>query len=143
MRLTPQRAAVLDVVRAARDHPTAREIFARVRLRLPGIGFATVYRALNLLVGHGQVRELALGDGTAARYDGNTRPHQHVLCTGCGAAVDIWVALPEDAARAAEAASGFAVTGYELQFLGRCARCHVAAGPDCPIGPAGVPPGAP
>lgn len=122
-RLTPQRAAVLQVVRAAHDHPTARDILARVRALLPGIGFATVYRTLDLLVAHGQVLELALGDATSTRYDGNTHPHQHVLCTSCGAAADVSVELPPGAASAAQAASGFAVTGCDVQFLGLCRGC--------------------
>ncbi len=122
-RLTPQRLAVLEVVGRSRDHPTARDIFARVRAVLPGIGFATVYRALSLLVAHGQVLELTLGDATSARYDGNTRPHQHVLCTSCGAAADVDVELPPTTASAAEDATGFAITGYGVQFLGLCPNC--------------------
>lgn len=122
-RLTPQRAAVLDVVRRSDDHPSAREIFTRVREQQPGIGFATVYRTLNLLVEHGMVLELTLGGASSARYDGNTGPHHHVLCVDCGAAVDVSVDLPEGTAQAAEAASGFHVASYALQFLGRCRDC--------------------
>ncbi|MGH8886452.1 MAG: Fur family transcriptional regulator [Egibacteraceae bacterium] len=121
-RLTPQRAAVREVVWEARDHPTAREIYRRVKARQPGIGFATVYRTLNLLVEHGAILELALGD--VARYDPNTAPHGHVRCTGCGAIVDINVPLPASTTRRAARDSGFDVDGYELQFLGRCAACR-------------------
>lgn len=122
-RLTPQRAAVLDVVREATDHPTAREIYRRVRARQAGIGFATVYRTLNLLVAHGEILELNLGDGAVARYDGNTGQHDHVLCMDCGAAADVRIELPAQAQIQAEADSGFTVTGYELQFMGRCRDC--------------------
>lgn len=123
-RLTPQRAAVLDVVQAAHDHPTARDIYRRVKAHVPGIGFATVYRTLNLLVEHGEVLELQLGDDPVARYDGNNGHHDHVVCTGCGRIGDLAVPLPSDLVAEAEARTGFAVTGYELQFLGRCADCH-------------------
>lgn len=132
-RLTPQRAAILDVVRDAHDHPTARDIYRRVRARMPGIGFATVYRSLNLLAAHGEILELQLGDGAVARYDGNTHSHDHVTCVDCGVAADIAVALPQSATRQASAASGFEVFGYELQFRGRCANC---TGPAGPAGPA-------
>jgi Fur family transcriptional regulator, peroxide stress response regulator len=122
-RLTPQRLAVFEVVRDSHDHPTAREIFTRVRALRPGIGFATVYRALSLLVAHGQVLELTLGEATSTRYDGNTRQHQHVLCTSCGKAADVNVDLPPTATSDAQAASGFAVTSYDVQFLGLCRDC--------------------
>lgn len=114
---------MLDVVRASPDHPTARDIFARVRALRPGIGFATVYRALALLAANGLVRELVLGDGASVRYDGDTRPHSHVLCTGCGATADVSVELPAEAGAAVSAASGFSVTGYDVRFEGRCRDC--------------------
>ncbi|MDQ3453761.1 MAG: transcriptional repressor [Actinomycetota bacterium] len=122
-RVTPQRAAVLDVVRQAHDHPTAREVYQRVRRRAPGIGFATVYRALNLLAKHGQVLELQLGDEAVARYDGNVARHDHVVCTRCGAVADVSVDLRDHITVEAAAASGFAVDAYELRFSGRCPSC--------------------
>lgn len=128
-RLTPQRAAVFQVVRDACDHPTARDIYARVKACQPGIGFATVYRTLNLLAEHGEILELQLGDDAVARYDANTAPHDHILCTSCGAIADINVPLPESTTRRAASESGFEVEGYELQFLGRCASCRMLPEP--------------
>ncbi len=122
-RLTPQRAAVLDVVRHARDHPTARDVYQRVRHRVPGVGFATVYRALNLLADHGQVLELQLGDEAVARYDGNVSRHDHVICSNCGAVADVRVELPGRVTVEATVASGFTVDAYELRFSGRCPSC--------------------
>jgi Fur family peroxide stress response transcriptional regulator len=122
-RLTPQRAAVFDVIREARDHPTAREIFARVKDRAPGIGFATVYRALNLLVERGQILELQLV-GSVNRYDANTSAHEHLRCTVCGWIADVHVGLPPSTAQTAAQTSGFEVRGYELQFFGRCPDCQ-------------------
>ncbi len=122
-RLTPQRAAVLDTVRRAQDHPTARDVYQRVRRRVPGIGFATVYRALNLLADHGQVLELQLGDEAVARYDGNVSRHDHVVCSNCGAVADVRVELPGRVTVEATVASGFTVDAYELRFSGRCPSC--------------------
>ena len=121
-RLTPQRRAVLDVLRAATDHPTAQDVLDRVRRTSPGIGAATVYRALNMLVESGQALELALG-ADAARYDANTARHDHVVCTRCGAAADVDAALPSRLAREVAEVSGFAVTGHDLKFTGLCPTC--------------------
>ena len=122
VRLTPQRLAVLDVLRASHDHPTAQEVLDRVRRTSPGIGAATVYRALNVLVESGRALELDLGD-TAARYDANTTRHDHVVCVRCGAAADVDAPLPARLARAVETVSGFAVTGHDLRFSGLCPTC--------------------
>lgn len=127
LRLTPQRQAVLDVLRAATDHPTAAEVFERVRRVVPGIGAATVYRTLGRLVQSGQARELTLGDGTSARYDGTARPHQHVVCDHCGRAVDVDLPVPDAALAGVAAATDFVLTGYDLQFRGVCAGCRAAA----------------
>jgi Fe2+ or Zn2+ uptake regulation protein len=122
-RLTPQRRAVLDVLRDSHDHPTAQDVIDRVRRTSPGIGAATVYRTLNLLVESGQALELSLGDA-ASRYDANTDRHDHVVCVRCGAAADVHAALPPRLAREVAQVSGFAVTGHDLTFTGLCPTCQ-------------------
>ncbi len=125
-RLTPQRQAVLSALEAATDHPTAAEVFERVRDAVPGIGPATVYRTLALLVSHGMALELSLGDGSAARYDGNTTRHDHLVCTSCGAARDVDSALPAHLLQQLAAGSGYAITRYDVQFRGLCPQCRQA-----------------
>jgi Fur family ferric uptake transcriptional regulator/Fur family peroxide stress response transcriptional regulator len=123
-RLTPQRRAVLEVLRQSPDHPTAIEVYERVRAQASGIGAATVYRTLALLVSTGQARELNFDNG-AARYDATTERHDHLVCHGCGSATDIQSPIP------AEIASdyGYALAGYDLQFRGFCPDCQVAGLP--------------
>jgi Fur family ferric uptake transcriptional regulator/Fur family peroxide stress response transcriptional regulator len=123
LRLTPQRRAVLDVLRSSHDHPTAQDVLDRVRGTSPGIGAATVYRALGLLVESGQALELDLGDA-AARYDANTARHDHVVCERCGAAADVDAPLPPRLAENVTKVSGFAVTGHDLRFRGLCPTCQ-------------------
>lgn len=122
-RMTPQRRAVLDVLAASDDHPTAAEVLERVRRLQPGVGAATVYRALALLVAGGQALELSLGEGASARYDGNVARHDHLVCTGCGRAVDVAAALAPGEVRALARRTGFSISGYHLQFHGRCPAC--------------------
>ena len=137
-RQTPQRRAVLEVLRDAHDHPTALEVFERVRERGAGIGAATVYRTLALLVATGQALELNLGRGVA-RYDANTSRHDHLVCLGCGSAADVDSPVPASALADVATGSGFAVSGYDLQFRGLCPDCQAAGvtpGPGGPGGPA-------
>ena len=122
-RMTPQRRAVLDALCASTDHPTASEVFDRVRTVQPGIGAATVYRTLAMLVEAGQALELSLGDGHSARYDANVARHDHVVCSDCGRAVDVETPLSPRAVRSLSEHTGFAITGYDLQFHGRCPDC--------------------
>jgi Fur family ferric uptake transcriptional regulator/Fur family peroxide stress response transcriptional regulator len=124
VRFTPQRQAVLATLEAATDHPTAAEVFERVRVAVPGIGSATVYRTLALLVAQGLALELNLGDGSAARYDGNTARHDHLVCSACGAAIDVDSALPAQLMQEITVRTGYAVTRYDLQFHGLCPDCQ-------------------
>jgi Fe2+ or Zn2+ uptake regulation protein len=124
LRLTPQRQAVLKVLETATDHPTAAEVFERVRGAVPGIGPATVYRTLALLVAKGLALELSLGDGGAARYDGNTMRHDHLVCSSCGSARDVDSAFPGELLEQLAAGSGYAITRYDLQFHGLCPQCQ-------------------
>jgi Fur family peroxide stress response transcriptional regulator len=127
-RLTPQRRAVLDVLRASHDHPTASEVYDRVRAAAPGIGAATVYRTLGMLVSTGRALELNLGDGVAARYDANVSRHDHLVCERCGRAVDVDLGVPATLVDAVTRTTGFLVTGYDLQVRGVCPRCQTIPG---------------
>lgn len=123
-RLTPQRRAVLEALRGSSDHPTAAELLPRVQQRSPGTGAATVYRALAVLVEAGLAEELSIGDGHAARFDGNTDRHDHLVCTRCGRVVDVVQPQPD---LSGVAGTGFTVTGYDLRIHGTCPDCQTVA----------------
>lgn len=134
LRLTPRRQAVLDVLRSAHDHPTASEVYHRVHGRQPGIGAATVYRTLALLVRSGVALELSLGgESGAARYDANTVRHDHLVCDGCGRVVDVDFPVPPRSVGQLAARTGFTVTSYDLQFHGHCPRCTRSAADPPPV----------
>lgn len=126
-RFTEQRAAVFRYLRGTDSHPTADEVFLRVRREVPGISLATVYKSLETLVGCGLAVKLAHGEGSA-RYDGRTDEHHHVRCLGCGIIVDLPGRLDAgELARLETSARRFRVTGYSLELTGFCGECDGAA----------------
>lgn len=127
-RLTGPRRAVLDVLRASSDHPSAADVLDRVRRVRPGTGAATVYRSLAHLVDSGLALELALGED-AARFDANTARHDHVVCESCGRAVDVDVILPGELVKLAVGRTGFTIRAYDLRFRGRCPDCALSTDP--------------
>ncbi len=76
LRSTPQREVVYNVLLGKRDHPTADEVYARVRGDLPTISLATVYNCLETLVQCNLVRAVNFERGPT-RYCPNLRPHAH------------------------------------------------------------------
>ncbi len=85
---------------------------------------ATVYRTLDLLVRHGAIQQLRLPDEAVTRYDANTMPHQHVICTACGTVFDIDLQLPARVLATAADRSGVEITEYDLRLRGTCADCR-------------------
>jgi Fur family iron response transcriptional regulator len=88
-----QRVAVAGYVLGTAEHPSADQVWARVRTSFPMISRATVYNTLNLFVAKGLLRELILAEGRLV-YDPNTGPHHHFIDDDTGEIADIpWSAL--------------------------------------------------
>jgi Fe2+ or Zn2+ uptake regulation protein len=120
--LTPQREAVLRVIRESENHLTASEIFEAARRRLPTISYATVYNSLRYLKEAGLVHEISFGGG-ASRYDRETERHDHAICTNCGKLVDFDLAATNDLMRAAARRSRFKPESLHLTLRGLCPDC--------------------
>lgn len=117
--------AVLDVVRIAKNHPTALEVYESVKLWRPRIGLASVYRILHTLVEREYIKELALGDDSS-RYDGRTCRHDHAVCRNCGKLLDIPVDVALSSRALSEAAQsvGIVLESHEVRLYGLCASCQ-------------------
>ncbi len=122
-RLTPQREAVLQVIRSREDHPTANEIFEAARALLPAISYATVYNSLRYFRETGLVREISFGN-SASRYDGITDRHDHAICTNCGKLVDFDLNEAADLMGAAARKSRFKPETVYLTLMGLCPDCR-------------------
>src|SRR5215475_12048070 len=88
LKLTPQRMAIVRELCADPTHPTAQELFDRLRPALPTMSFATVYNTLAALSAAGLCTPLSLSPGSG-RFDPNMQPHHHVVCDACGSVRDI------------------------------------------------------
>jgi len=88
LRSTPQRELVFNVLLKKRDHPTADEVFARVKAEMPTISLATVYNCLETLVQCRVVRAVNFERGPT-RYCPNQKPHAHFHDERTGSTHDI------------------------------------------------------
>ena len=127
LKLTPQRIAIVGALVGDATHPTAQDLFERLRPTFPTMSFATVYNTLDALAKLGRVGSLRLG--SAVRFDPNTSPHHHAICDGCGAVVDV-PADPQnetsnslETRRNIEKTFGFTVRAEERSYRGLCRQC--------------------
>ena len=118
LRPTPQREVVFQVLLEKRDHPTADEVFARVRHDMPSISLATVYNCLEALVQCELVRAVNFERGPT-RYCPNLRPHAHFHDIVSGTTLD--VDLPPTLLEQLKALlpQGFAAEHVEINFHGK------------------------
>lgn len=120
LRRTPQRLAIVRAFVDDDSHPTAQQIFDRLRAAMPTMSFATVYNTLAALERAGSCRTMRVGSDGSARFDPHVAPHDHAVCDRCGAVRDV----PNRVRCAATPPlAGFAVRSVERVYHGVCADC--------------------
>ena len=121
-RTTRQLETVERILQGSSDHPTAEQLFERVRAVLPKVGRGTVYRNLSKLVVEDRVKVVPVA-GRSMRYDGRTDRHDHFVCAACGLLVDV-----EGPARVAQSlpsrVGGHRVESLSVSFVGLCRPCE-------------------
>ena len=57
-RLTIQRQLILNILKKDYSHPTAENVYAKVKEKMPRVSLATIYRNLHFLVQINMAREI-------------------------------------------------------------------------------------
>lgn len=117
-RWTRQRREVFALLDGHRDHPTAAEIYTRVRETLPDISLATVYNCLETLVGAGLVKQVNFERGPS-RYCPNQREHAHLYDETSGEIHDVELKPGVDLHRIFKLPRGMRITRAEISLMGR------------------------
>jgi Fur family peroxide stress response transcriptional regulator len=120
--LTVQRQAILETLASHKGHPTADEIFAEVRPRLPGVSRTTVYRVLETLVHVGVARKVC-HPGATVRYETKTTRHHHLVCLYCNRLTDVEETSLNSLPFPDVGRLGFQIEDYSVQFRGICRAC--------------------
>jgi len=121
---TNQRRIIIEELRKLKTHPTADELYAIVREKLPQISLGTVYRNLELLAEAGKILKLELS-GKQKRFDGNVNKHFHMRCSTCGKIEDMEAdEMGEIDSRLNDLVDKLKVDGYRLGFSRLCSRCR-------------------
>ena len=124
--ITVQRRTILEVLAERTDHPTADQVYAAVRRRMPDVSRTTVYRVLDTLVRLGLAVKTP-HPGAAVRFDPRTERHHHLVCTRCDRVIDLHA--PElNALRLPDTRRlGFEIDDFSLHIRGLCADCNATS----------------
>jgi Fur family ferric uptake transcriptional regulator len=126
LRMTRQREVILEELRKVDTHPSADEVHAMVRRRLPRVSLGTIYRNLEILSEAGEIRKIESA-GHVKRFDGDVGHHDHVRCIRCDRLADVRVDLSVDIDARLQADTDFRIYGHHLEFIGVCPRCQAGS----------------
>ena len=93
--------------------------------RLPPVGRATVYRALEQLEGLGLIQRVDVKGDAAGfeRVDPGGHHHHHIVCEQCGRVIAFEDDRLEQAILALAERPDFKVSSHEVTLRGECASC--------------------
>lgn len=120
-RNTKQLQIIWDTVKDDKSHPTADQIYDRVRKQLPSISLGTVYRNLQKLVYDKRLQVLMRG--RSQHFDPLVERHQHFICELCDRVYDVVIEQQREIKPVKLPHEGFKVTSHQLAFYGTCKRC--------------------
>lgn len=123
-RQTRQRRAIRRAFETANRPLAPGEVLEVAQADVPGLGIATVYRAIRNLLENGWLTPVEL-PGEQPRYEqAHLDHHHHFRCNACNRVFEVH-GCPEDLTGLAPA--GFEVDAHEVVLYGRCERCVRAA----------------
>ncbi len=128
-RFTKQRSVILQALFSAGSHADAESILRQAKKLDSTIGFATVYRTLQLMVAAGVLAERNFGAERRSFeiVGGDTAHHDHLICSNCGTVLEFFDPEVEEMQERIAKKMGFVLTGHRMDLYGNCIR-----GATCP-----------
>ena len=118
-----KRNAILEYLRQTDEHPSAEMVYTHLKPEYPDLSLGTVYRNLSMFKQQGEIISIGTVNGVE-RFDGNTMPHVHFVCTGCDAVADLpQIQVPEALNQQVTLQTGGHIDRCQLTFVGQCNRC--------------------
>lgn len=123
-RLTPQRLAILEVIKGAQGHVTIHDVLEALVDSYPTLSQPTVYRNLQWLKAAGLVAETDMGgDCHEYEYIGE-HSHHHLICVECGERLELPDDILDSLREQIHHQYGYAPRVEHFAFFGICPRCY-------------------
>jgi Fur family ferric uptake transcriptional regulator len=128
VRATRQRGAIVALLDTVDEFRSAQELHDELRRRGENIGLTTVYRTLQSLAATDLVDMVRTDTGESVyRRCAGPHHHHHLVCRGCGSAVEVSGREVEAWATEVAAAHGFSEVSHTIELFGTCAECRSQA----------------
>ncbi len=123
LRKSKQRNRILEILRNSDEHPTAGDVYDRIKHEFPSASLGNVYRNLNILVDQGLIRRFASGS-TFDRFEADSQEHSHFVCRRCGTIYDIPAPELQAYMSGIRTEHGHVVEHMQLDIEGVCRACR-------------------
>lgn len=123
LRMTHQREVILEQIKKNTTHPTADELYEKIKKKLPRISLATVYRNLEIMSEAGMINKLEIS-GRQKRFDWDLDQHDHIYCVQCHRVDNIELGDPKRVTLPPGEDRGYEVSGCRVEFYGICPKCN-------------------
>ncbi len=126
LRMTPERAIIVDEVFASHEHFDAEQLIQRLTRRndRKRVSRSTIYRSLKHLEEAGLIRKIARQDDRDLyEHDYGYPQHDHLICNRCGSLIEFH---NEEISKILEHVSrehGFRIDGHRTEVYGLCDAC--------------------
>ena len=119
------REQVLDIFLKTEKHLSTDELYRLVRTKYSNIGYATVYRALKLIIQSGLAEEVDLGDGVVRfEHKYGHEHHDHLVCIQCGRFIEAVHPEIEKLQNRLAQRHKFIPLRHKMEIYGLCQTCR-------------------
>jgi Fur family peroxide stress response transcriptional regulator len=104
------------------SHPSAQDVYQAVSEKLTTISLTTIYNNLMRMAEQGLIQELTIPGKSGKRFDPDTTPHDHLICTSCDKIIDVPSSRIQSISP--KHLHGFDIQRTVSHIFGLCPRCQ-------------------
>ena len=119
--MTAPRKVIIECLDDLSSHFTLDDLLKAVEKRRPGVGQATLYRTMRLLVEAEIVEEHRFDDGVT-RYEvqDDETHHDHLICLTCGKIIEFEDKVIEERQETLAREFGIKIINHKMELYGHC-----------------------
>jgi Fur family transcriptional regulator, peroxide stress response regulator len=123
LRITHQRTEIFRELARFPGHPTAENVFGKIRKRLKTISLDTVYRTIATFEEFGLIKRVRLLDNSS-RFDMNLSIHHHLVCTECNKIEDFYWPYFDQLKLPGPLSNWGIIDSKHVEIRGLCVTCQ-------------------
>jgi Fur family transcriptional regulator, ferric uptake regulator len=124
LRVTDPRIEVVEEIHARRGLFTGEQLYEDLRTRGSGVGRATVFRTIDVLVELEILDRVHQPDGAHGYVLRGPGHRHHMVCSACGDVVEFQGCNVGDLMDDLAAQTNFRIEGHWLEIFGTCGSCQ-------------------